>query len=137
MPSLSNKDINSMIVARALAVLVLASLGTCRALITEQQLGAVDWHRQFVGRVTHAVFAPSNRPRVYVASEAGALAALNLRNGHILWRQASSSLLFPSRTLQRTPVQDRCPGRLPSRLGPGRAMPPMHPRTSPMAHRLA
>ena len=73
---------------RALAALALVSvIGTCSGLITEQQLGAVDWHRQFVGRVTHAVFAHANRPRVYVASEAGVLAALNLRNGAILWRQ--------------------------------------------------
>lgn len=71
----------------AIAFLLLVGISTCNGLITQQQLGAVDWHRQFVGRVTHAVFAPANRPRVYITSEAGALAALNLRNGSLLWRQ--------------------------------------------------
>lgn len=80
---------------RALAALALACLiGTSSGLITEQQLGAVDWHRQFVGRVTHAVFAPANRPRVYVASAFGVLASLNLRNGAIIWRQASAGRAF-------------------------------------------
>ena len=69
------------------SLLALAALPTGSALITEQQLGAVDWYRQYLGRVIHAVFAPANRPRVYVASEAGALAALNLRNGSVVWRQ--------------------------------------------------
>ena len=72
-------------------LLALAALSTGSALITEQQLGAVDWYRQYLGRVTHAVFAPANRPRVYVASEAGAVAALNLRNGSVVWRQVCSA----------------------------------------------
>ena len=75
---------------RPAAFLLLVSIRICSGLITQQQLGAVDWHRQFVGRVTHAVFAPANRPRVYITSEAGAVAALNLRNGSLLWRQVST-----------------------------------------------
>ena len=90
----------SRIAAAIAPLLALAMLAPASALITEQQLGAVDWHRQYLGRVTDAVFAPANRPRVYVATEAAAIVALNLRNGSIVWRQACPCT--PSITVVRT-----------------------------------
>jgi outer membrane protein assembly factor BamB len=89
----------SRLVPAVASLLALAMLSPSSALITEQQLGAVDWHRQYLGRVTDAVFAPANRPRVYVASEPGAIAALNLRNGSIVWRQVCLDLEHRRRRL--------------------------------------
>jgi PQQ enzyme repeat len=70
------------------AFLLLAVLVASPAVsILQEHQGRYDWHRQLVGKVSSAVFAPGNRPRLYVATAHGVLAALNLRDGEVLWRQ--------------------------------------------------
>lgn len=73
--------------ALLLAAVFLALASPAAAIITESQLGDADWLQKFVGRITHARFAASGRPRAYVATESNVLACLNLRNGDIVWRQ--------------------------------------------------
>lgn len=73
------------------AVLAVAILPQAAALIRQGQLGEVDWLLQHVGEVQHAQFAPRG-PKVFVATAAGAVACLHLRDGEILWRQVSGLL---------------------------------------------
>eukprot|EP01018_Ginkgo_biloba_P002301 Gb_00506 [translate_table: standard] len=63
------------------------SFNYCNALY-EDQVGVMDWHQQYIGKVTHAVFhtQKSGRKRVVVATEENAVASLNLRRGEIFWR---------------------------------------------------
>lgn len=67
--------------------LLLASLCPAAAIIKASQLGDADWLQKFVGRISLARFAANSRPRAYVATESNVVACLNLRNGHIIWRQ--------------------------------------------------
>ncbi|KAJ8927927.1 hypothetical protein NQ314_019557 [Rhamnusium bicolor] len=50
----------------------------------EDQVGKFDWKRSFVGKVKYANFESK---RLIVATEENVLASLNLKDGHILWRQ--------------------------------------------------
>lgn len=60
----------------------------CPALaIYEDQAGQYDWLKQHVGRVTLAKLVSKPRPRLFVASEAGAVAEVSTRDGSLLWRR--------------------------------------------------
>ncbi|XP_067005032.2 ER membrane protein complex subunit 1 isoform X2 [Anabrus simplex] len=54
----------------------------------EDQIGKFDWRQTYVGKVKFAEFdAISPIKKVFVATEENVIAALNLKSGHILWRQ--------------------------------------------------
>lgn len=55
--------------------------------IFEEQAGQYDWHRSQIGKVILAKFAFRGRSRAFVATDAGVLAALDLKDGAIIWRQ--------------------------------------------------
>jgi outer membrane protein assembly factor BamB len=75
--------------ASALAplLLLIAAFAGPAAAIYEDQAGQYDWIKQHVGRVKLAQLTTKPRPRLYVASEAGALAALSPADGSLLWRK--------------------------------------------------
>lgn len=73
-------------VVLAALVLLCACPGAVLAIL-EDQAGQYDWLQQYVGRVKLAQLATTPRPRLYVASEAGALAALSPTDGSLLWRK--------------------------------------------------
>lgn len=53
----------------------------------EEQAGFLDWHRENIGIVKQAHFAPRGRERVFVATEAAVVASLDTKDGSIVWRQ--------------------------------------------------
>ena len=68
------------------ACLVLSLLPAARGLF-EDQAGKVDWYRQHVGRVRHALFHSAGSQRLaLVATEPGVIAGLDLRTGGVAWR---------------------------------------------------
>ncbi|KAJ4708054.1 ER membrane protein complex subunit 1-like [Melia azedarach] len=54
----------------------------------EDQVGLMDWHQRYVGKVKHAVFhtQKTGRKRVVVSTEENVIASLDLRHGEIFWR---------------------------------------------------
>ncbi|GMH10806.1 hypothetical protein Nepgr_012647 [Nepenthes gracilis] len=54
----------------------------------EDQVGLMDWHQQYIGKVKHAVFHThkAGRKRVVVSTEENVVASLDLRHGEIFWR---------------------------------------------------
>ncbi|KAH8613582.1 putative Protein of unknown function (DUF1620) [Trypanosoma vivax] len=59
--------------------------------IHEDEQGLRDWILRFVGHVEHAALYPhSKSDQVYVTSAQGAVAALSLTNGTLLWRKVLS-----------------------------------------------
>ncbi|XP_057467683.1 LOW QUALITY PROTEIN: uncharacterized protein LOC130757055 [Actinidia eriantha] len=54
----------------------------------EDQVGLMDWHQQYIGKVKHAVFhtQKAGRKRVVVFTEENVVASLDLRSGEIFWR---------------------------------------------------
>ncbi|CAI9766346.1 unnamed protein product [Fraxinus pennsylvanica] len=56
--------------------------------IYEDQVGHMDWHQQYIGKVKHAVFHTQKaaRKRVVVSTEENVVASLDLRRGEIFWR---------------------------------------------------
>ena len=71
-------------VAAALALLVLGTLATTATAIYEDQVGSFDWHKEHLGRVTHATFAGSKaNKRAFVATEQGAIGSLDFNTGDI------------------------------------------------------
>ncbi|XP_059456208.1 uncharacterized protein LOC132186317 [Corylus avellana] len=54
----------------------------------EDQVGLMDWHQQYMGKVKHAVFhtQKTGRKRVVVSTEENVIASLDLRHGEIFWR---------------------------------------------------
>ncbi|KAL2250699.1 UNVERIFIED_CONTAM: ER membrane protein complex subunit 1 [Sesamum indicum] len=54
----------------------------------EDQVGLMDWHQQYIGKVKHAVFHTQKaaRKRVIVSTEENVVASLDLRHGEIFWR---------------------------------------------------
>lgn len=71
-----------------LCVILFSSFYTSFALY-EDQVGLMDWHQQYIGKVKKAVFQTqkAGRKRVVVSTEENAIAALDLRHGEIFWRQ--------------------------------------------------
>lgn len=55
----------------------------------DDQVGLMDWHQQYIGKVKHAVFhtQKSGRKRVIVSTEENVIASLDLRTGGIFWRR--------------------------------------------------
>lgn len=68
------------------ALLLAACVGPSQAIYADQA-GQNDWLQQHVGRVSLAAFAAKPRARLFVASRAGAVAALSLKDGSLLWRR--------------------------------------------------
>ncbi|XP_057779297.1 uncharacterized protein LOC130997883 [Salvia miltiorrhiza] len=54
----------------------------------EDQVGLMDWHQQYIGKVKHAVFHTQKaaRKRVVVSTEENVVSSLDLRHGEIFWR---------------------------------------------------
>ncbi|KAI8547334.1 hypothetical protein RHMOL_Rhmol07G0187200 [Rhododendron molle] len=54
----------------------------------EDQVGLMDWHQQYIGKVKQAVFhtQKAGRKRVIVSTEENVIASLDLRRGEIFWR---------------------------------------------------
>ncbi|KAB2049864.1 hypothetical protein ES319_A13G206900v1 [Gossypium barbadense] len=59
----------------------------------EDQVGLVDWHQQYLGKVKQAVFHThkTGRKRVVVSTEENVVASLDLRQGEIFWRHVLGS----------------------------------------------
>ena len=50
----------------------------------EDQVGSFDWHKSFLGEANHVAFAGSKaKKRAFVATEQGAIGALNFNTGEI------------------------------------------------------
>ncbi|EEF45897.1 catalytic, putative [Ricinus communis] len=54
----------------------------------EDQVGLMDWHQRYIGKVKDAVFhtQKTGRKRVIVSTEENVIASLDLRHGEIFWR---------------------------------------------------
>ncbi|XP_023756547.1 uncharacterized protein LOC111905102 [Lactuca sativa] len=54
----------------------------------EDQVGFMDWHQRYIGKVKDAVFhtQKAGRKRVVVSTEENVIASLDLRRGEIFWR---------------------------------------------------
>ncbi|KAL4590742.1 hypothetical protein LXL04_003684 [Taraxacum kok-saghyz] len=59
----------------------------------EDQVGFMDWHQRYIGKVKHAVFhtQKAGRKRVVVSTEENVIASLDLRRGEIFWRHVLGS----------------------------------------------
>ncbi|KAJ9183490.1 hypothetical protein P3X46_007335 [Hevea brasiliensis] len=59
----------------------------------EDQVGLMDWHQQYIGKVKDAVFhtQKTGRKRVVVSTEENVIASLDLRHGEIFWRHVLGS----------------------------------------------
>ncbi|XVE97561.1 hypothetical protein REPUB_Repub03eG0029900 [Reevesia pubescens] len=59
----------------------------------EDQVGLMDWHQQYIGKVKQAVFhtQKTGRKRVVVSTEENVIASLDLRHGEIFWRHLLGS----------------------------------------------
>ncbi|XP_062101167.1 uncharacterized protein LOC133807046 isoform X1 [Humulus lupulus] len=59
----------------------------------EDQVGLMDWHQQYIGKVKQAVFhtQKAGRKRVVVSTEENVVASLDLRHGEIFWRHVLGS----------------------------------------------
>ncbi|XP_030543021.1 ER membrane protein complex subunit 1 [Rhodamnia argentea] len=70
-----------------LLVLFLSSMNLSFSLY-EDQVGLMDWHQKYIGKVKHAVFhtQKAGRKRVVVSTEHNVIASLDLRHGDIYWR---------------------------------------------------
>eukprot|EP00741_Cyanophora_paradoxa_P006012 tig00000970_g5830.t1 len=54
----------------------------------EDQVGVVDWYKDNIGEVTHAVVHPAaNQRRAFVGTRHGVVASINMRTGQSFWRQ--------------------------------------------------
>ncbi|KAK1550630.1 hypothetical protein Q3G72_022239 [Acer saccharum] len=71
-----------------LVVLLFLSCTTPSFSLYEDQVGLMDWHQQYIGKVKHAVFhtQKTGRKRVVVSTEENVVASLDLRHGEIFWR---------------------------------------------------
>ena len=65
---------------------VLSLAGFSHALY-EEQAGFLDWHKENIGRVTHAQFAFRGREKVFVATASSVVASFETKDGSIAWRQ--------------------------------------------------
>uniref|UniRef100_A0A7N0V3D0 ER membrane protein complex subunit 1 n=1 Tax=Kalanchoe fedtschenkoi TaxID=63787 RepID=A0A7N0V3D0_KALFE len=71
-----------------LVSIVLISSASLISSLYEDQVGLMDWHQQYIGKVKQAVFQTqkAGRKRVVVATEENVIASLDLRRGDIFWR---------------------------------------------------
>jgi hypothetical protein len=71
----------------ALSLALLAASFQCTAAIFEDQAREYSWHKQFVGKVTQAIFAPRGKDRVFVATDSSVIASVDVRSGDLQWRK--------------------------------------------------
>ncbi|KAM7490420.1 hypothetical protein LguiA_033341 [Lonicera macranthoides] len=79
---------------RVFLLLLLFLSSSCPTLsLFEDQVGLMDWHQQYIGKVKHAVFhtQKAGRKRVVVSTEENVIASLDLRRGDIFWRHVLGS----------------------------------------------
>lgn len=76
--------------ALATALLLLACAVAPARAIYQDQAGQYEWLQQHVGRVSLAELSAAPRPRLFVASADGAVAALSVKDGSLLWRRVLS-----------------------------------------------
>ncbi|XP_051131617.1 uncharacterized protein LOC127251789 [Andrographis paniculata] len=71
-----------------LLLLVFLSLCFVSFSLYDDQVGVMDWHQQYIGKVKHAVFHTQKaaRKRVVVSTDENVVASLDLRHGEIFWR---------------------------------------------------
>ncbi|XP_076955641.1 uncharacterized protein LOC143630543 [Bidens hawaiensis] len=69
-------------------LLLLSSLLSPTLSLYEDQVGFMDWHQRYIGKVKHAVFhtQKAGRKRVVVSTQENVIASLDLRRGDIFWR---------------------------------------------------
>ena len=82
------------------AVLLLFRLASA---LYEEQAGFLDWHKENIGSVKQAHFAPRGRERIFVATDAAVVASLDTRDGSIVWRQVCSNSFSELLSLQMFP----------------------------------
>uniref|UniRef100_A0A0K8T908 ER membrane protein complex subunit 1 n=1 Tax=Lygus hesperus TaxID=30085 RepID=A0A0K8T908_LYGHE len=71
--------------------ILFVSIVFCDALY-EDQVGKFDWKLSFVGDVIHSkIELDGKTPKVYVATENNIVAAINAKNGNIIWRHLLES----------------------------------------------
>ncbi|CAN7068570.1 unnamed protein product [Brassica rapa subsp. trilocularis] len=84
------KPANAMAMALRLYLLLLVFLSSAIVSFSlyEDQVGLMDWHQRYIGKVKHAVFhtQKTGRKRVIVSTEENVVASLDLRHGEIFWR---------------------------------------------------
>ncbi|CDY67992.1 BnaCnng57230D [Brassica napus] len=71
-----------------LLLIVFVSSAIVSFSLYEDQVGLMDWHQRYIGKVKHAVFhtQKTGRKRVIVSTEENVVASLDLRHGEIFWR---------------------------------------------------
>ncbi|XP_021907584.1 ER membrane protein complex subunit 1 isoform X2 [Carica papaya] len=76
-----------------LILLAIISSATVAFSLYEDQVGLMDWHQRYIGKVKHAVFhtQKTGRKRVVVSTEENVIASLDLRHGEIFWRHVLGS----------------------------------------------
>ena len=73
----------SLAAAALLALAAVCAPAGVRAL-HEDQVGSFDWHKSFLGEANHVAFAGSKaKKRAFVATEQGAIGALDFNTGEI------------------------------------------------------
>ncbi|MCD7448371.1 hypothetical protein HAX54_041106 [Datura stramonium] len=79
-----------MAIRAFLLLLILFSSFYSSFSLYEDQVGLVDWHQQYIGKVKNAVFQTqkAGRKRVVVSTEENVIASLDLCHGEIFWRHA-------------------------------------------------
>ncbi|XP_071704847.1 uncharacterized protein [Rutidosis leptorrhynchoides] len=78
----------SMAIKLSLFLLLLSSSLIPTFSLFEDQVGFMDWHQQYIGKVKDAVFHTQKavRKRVVLSTEENVIASLDLRRGEIFWR---------------------------------------------------
>ncbi|KAG5244266.1 ER membrane protein complex [Salix suchowensis] len=78
----------AMAIRSFLIFLFILSLTVPTFSLHEDQVGLMDWHQKYIGKVKHAVFQTqkTGRKRVLVSTEENVIASLDLRHGEIFWR---------------------------------------------------
>ena len=89
MPRLRGRG-RAFVAAALFAVAALCVAPVAVDALHEDQLGSFDWHTEYLGRVAHAAFAWSKtKQRAFVASEEGAIGALDAKTGCLLYTSPS------------------------------------------------
>lgn len=78
----------NMAIPGFLLVLLFLSCSLPALSLYEDQVGLMDWHQKYIGKVKQAVFQTqkAGRKRVVVSTEENVIASLDLRRGEIFWR---------------------------------------------------
>nr|VDC85027.1 unnamed protein product [Brassica rapa] len=78
----------AMEIKASLLLLIFLSYAIVSFSLYEDQVGLMDWHQRYIGKVKHAVFhtQKAGRKRVIVSTEENVVASPDLRHGEIFWR---------------------------------------------------